>query len=108
MKSFDFGVIAIAVIAIVGCIQWIKGWIASIFPKLAIPSWAWSLLMALACVAVAIFALGLTGGYVILGALLLIAVCELGYAIIVQSFSGLVQGLLNLVVPGGGSPPSAK
>lgn len=86
--DFSLNVIVIAVVGIVGGIQWVKGFFADG------PTWVWRVLMALLCIAWGIV-IGPSWVHRALYALFLVAVCQASYKVIVQKLGEFGGSLLD-------------
>lgn len=87
--DFSLNVIVIAVVGIVGGIQWLKG-----FFHEDTATWPWRVLMALLCVAWGIV-IGPSWVHRALYALFLVAVCEASYKVVVQKLGEFGGSLLD-------------
>jgi len=79
MIQFDFMYLTGAAIAVVGVMEWLKGF----FPVDKVPSWVWRALMAPTCVAIAAAGGGALNQILSNGAAL-IAITQIGYPVLVQ------------------------
>jgi len=92
MVSFDYAYLIGASIGVVGVIEWIKGFD---FLKNA-PSWIWRVIIVPVCGGVAIAADG--GVYqVASNAILLVAIVQIGYPILVQLPTALIQAFRDKI-----------
>jgi hypothetical protein len=84
----DFGLLLMAAIAVVGLIEYTKGWWKSA------PSWVWRAFSPIACVLAAI---GVGGGWrkELFEALVLLAICELAYQTIVAAIPKLIDSAIG-------------
>lgn len=88
MEALSWSLIAAAVVATVGVVQWVKGF----FPES--PTWPWRVLMPLVAVA---WGLALGGSWVAraIYAALIISLSEAGYKVVVQKLSEVAGNLVD-------------
>ena len=86
--ELSLSLIAVAVVATVGVVQWLKGF----FP--GAPTWPWRALMPVVAIAWGI-AIGQTWLTRALSAALIVSMCEAGYAVIVQGLTAVASSLLE-------------
>lgn len=89
--TFDWAYLVGAAIAVVGVLEWIKG-----FAPVTWPSWVWRVVMAPICVVVAIAG---DGGVfqIATNSFALIAISQIGYPVLIQLPTAIIQAFRNKI-----------